>query len=504
MKMKNIKYLLLVVVLFFITPGCKKFLNVTPIDALSGNNFWKTKTDVEGFTNGIYTRLRDKVGDGPFLPALEMRGNFVSGNGGTSSNDAAGNANYNNLIANNLKQVPGTAFNSMQNWKVWYDVIAASNILYEEIDRVPSSELSDTERKNYKAEAVFLRNLSYMFICKLFGDAVYYTDAYHSQSLARTGQVTVMKNCIADMEAVKNDLPIMSTDPSRAGLRPTRGSAIALLMHLNMWAAAWDNVDKKPYYTATISLANELATYTNYQLLPITTENTRKIFKGRSAENLFTILQDFNYSENFSQLALYGYFFAHYPYYGGVSTATSRMTYKKDYITKLFPAGIPDARLATWFENYDSGTNSFQFKKYMNNYATGSGSTLTVNSDDSAIIFRLPDMILLAAQAAAELDNDSQARDFANQVRLMAGAPLLITSGEELKKELYFERCRELIGEGQFFFDAVRTKRILDADYSSNPITVTDFNAGAWTWPLTISSTERLANPKLVGNNFWN
>jgi hypothetical protein len=485
----------LVTVLFFITPGCKKFLNVTPIDALSGNNFWKTKTDVEGFTNGIYTRLRDKVGDGPFLPALEMRGNFVSGSAGTD---------YNNLIANNMKLVPATAFNSMQNWKVWYDVIAASNIMYQEIDKVPSSELSDTERKNYKAEAVFLRNLGYMFICKLFGDAIYYTEAYHSQSLARTDQVTVMKNCIADMNAVKNDLPVTNADPSKVGLRPTRGSAIALLMHLNMWAAAWDNTDKKPYYTATIALANELATYTNYQMLPINAENTRRIFKGRSSENLFTILQDFNYAENFSQQALYGYFFAHFPYYGGVSTSTSRMTYKKDYITKLFPAGVADARLATWFENYDSNNNTFQFKKYMNIYATGSASTLTINSDDSAIIFRLPDAILLAAQAAAELDNDSQARNFANQVRAMAGAPLLITSGEELKKDLYFERCRELIGEGQFFFDAVRTKRIMDADYSSNPISVSDFNAGAWTWPLTISSAERLANPKLVGNNFWN
>lgn len=478
-----------------ITPGCKKFLNVTPIDALSGNNFWKTKTDVEGFTNGIYTRLRDKVGDGPFLPALEMRGNFVSGNAG---------ADYNNLIANNMKLVPSAAFNSMQNWKVWYDVIAASNIMYQEIDKVPSSELSETERKNYKAEAVFLRNLSYMFICKLFGDAIYYTDAYHSTSLARTDQVTVLKKCIADMEAVKNDLPVTNADPSKIGIRPTRGSAIALLMHLNMWAAAWDNTDKKPYYTATIALANELATYTDYQLLPITTENTKRIFKGRSSENLFIILQDFNYGENFNQNALYGYFFAHYPYYGGVSTSTSRMNYRKSYITKLFPAGVADARLATWFANYDSDNNSFQFKKYINNYATGSGSTLTINSDDSAIIFRLPDMILLAAQAAAELDNDSQARDFANQVRVMAGAPLLITNGEELKKDLYFERCRELIGEGQFFFDAVRTKRILDADYSSNPITVTDFNAGAWTWPLAISSAERLANPKLVGNNFWN
>ena len=58
MKMKNIKYLMLIMALLFITPGCKKFLNVTPIEALSGNNFWKTKADVEGFTNGIYLSLK--------------------------------------------------------------------------------------------------------------------------------------------------------------------------------------------------------------------------------------------------------------------------------------------------------------------------------------------------------------------------------------------------------------------------------------------------------------
>lgn len=493
--MKNIKYLLLVAAIFFVVPGCKKFLNVTPIDAQSGNNFWQTKQDVEDFTNGIYTRLRNKIGGGSFMPALEMRGNFVTGTAG---------ADYNNLIANNLKLVGSGAFSNIQDWKVWYDVIANSNIMYQEIDRVPGSALSEADRKRYKAEAVFLRNLSYMFICKLFGDAIYYTDAYESKSLPRTPQLTVLKKCIEDMTAAKDDLPIEYPDGTQKGLRPTRGSAIALLMHLNMWAATWDKTDQKPYYNSTVTLAHELATYTNYSLLPVTTENTKKIFKGRSSENLFSVLQDFNYGETFNQAALYSYFFSHYPYYGTASTGNSRMTYKKDYITKVFPVGVPDARLTTWFDNYDSDNTTFQFKKFINSYATGSGTNVTINSDDSAVIFRLSDMILLAAQAAAELDNDNEAKEFANQVRLMAGAPLFTSTDDELKTDLYFERCRELIGEGHFFFDAVRTKKILDSKYSSNPISVSDFNAGAWTWPLTISSTERLANPYLVGNNFWN
>jgi len=522
--MKNIKYIMLVAVLIFTTAGCKKLLNVTPIEAQSGNNFWKSRDDVEKFTNGIYARLRDKIAGVPtffrytdkmFFPALEMRGNNVSVLG---SDNGSGTTALTNLVFNNMRGIinapnTGTNFNSpnypgilkdIMDWKAWYDIIAASNILYFEIDKVPSSSLSDVERKKYKAEAVFMRNLSYMFICKLFGDAIYYTDAYHSKPLARTAQVEVMKKCIADMSASKNDLPVFYNDASSNGFRPTKASAIALLMHLNMWTAAWDTADKMKYYEAVKTLAIELDTYSNYKILPITAENTLRIFKGRSSENLFGVLQDVAYGESFAQPAGYSYFFAHFPYQGVPTKVNSYMTYDKSFIVKLFPAGIPDARLTNWFENYDSGTGAFQFKKFANLYTTGSGAALSVTSDDSAIIFRLPDCYLLTAEALAELGDDGGARDFANRVRQAAAAPALIQSGEDLKDEIYKERCRELIGEGQYFFDLVRTKRVVNSDFTKSPMSVSNFNSGAWTWPLAISATERSANPYLIGNNFWN
>ncbi len=493
--------------LLFIGTGCKKFLNVVPIDALSGNNFWQTRNDVEGFTNGIYARLRNKVGGGVLMPALDVRGNFVKTVG---TIDNSGNNVFNNLIANNLKPVTTATttydnrLKAIMDWKAWYDIIAASNILYYEVDNVPAGNLSDTERRRYKAEAVFMRNLSYMFICKLFGDAIYYTEAYNSKSLPRTPQVEVMKKCIADMSAAKNDLPTAYTDVSYTGFRPTRASAVALLMHLNMWAAAWDNGDKTGYYKSVLTLAEEMATYTNYALLPINEQNTRLIFKGRTSENLFGVLQDYNYGETFVNYSNYSYFFSHFPIQGATTKTTSFMAYEKDYIGKLFPAGIPDARLSTWFENATSDNNTFQFKKFTNTYPTGSGTSLTANSDDSAIIFRLPDALLLAAEAAAELNDDATARSYVNQVRLAATAPALISNGSELKDDIYKERCRELIGEGQFFFDLVRTKRAINTEYSKAVISVGNFNAGAWTWPLIISATERSANPYLIGNNFWN
>lgn len=506
-KMKNIRYLLATVAILCFATGCKKFLNVTPIDALSGNNFWKTRADVEGFTNGIYTRLRDKIGTTMLLPAIEMRGNYVKVVG---TIDASGNNIVNNLINNNLKPVItasttyDTRLKTVMNWKPWYDIIAASNILYVEIDNVPSSVLSENDKKRYKAEAVFLRNLSYMFLCKLFGDVIYYTEAYNSKPQARIDQVEVMKKCIADMSAAKNDLPTAYADASLSGLRPTRASAVALLMHLNMWAAAWEKNDKTPYYTSVLSLAEEMASYTNYKVLPITAVNTKLIFKGRSEENLFGILQDYNYGEVFATFSNYSYFFAYYPYRGLPTKTSGFMAYDKDYINLLFPPGTADERLSTWFDNYNAADGSFQFKKFSNIYSTGSGTALTVNSDDSAIIFRLPDALLLAAEAAAELNQTVIAQDYVNQVRAAASATNITTSGTALKEDIYKERCRELIGEGQFFFDLVRTKRAINPTYSGSIITVGNFNNGAWTWPLIFPASERTANPLLVGNNFWN
>lgn len=502
MKIKKLAYILAVTALVLSTSSCEKFLNVTPIDALSGNNFWETKKDVEGYTNGIYLRLKSKIGNTALLPSLEIRGNWI----GTTS----GPATYPNLVFNNLRGIisGGDSFDGVirqnMSWKGWYDVIAASNILHEEVAKMPDAIVTASEKKRYQAEAVFTRNLSYMFICKMFGDAIYYTEAYNSKPLPRLPQLEVLKMCIADMTAAKNDLPVKYSEASLLGLRPTRAAAVALLMHLNMWAAAWDEVDKSVYYKAVTALGEELKTYTDYRLLPVTVENTKRIFKGRSSENLFSILQDYNYGETFSDYANYSYFFSHYPYRGTVTTTTSRMAYNATYLEKLYPAGITDQRRTLWFDNVSENGLAFQFKKFINTYATGSGSGVTMRSDDSAIILRLADAILLVAEAHAELDEETAAKDYLNQIRLNAGASEITSGGEELKDDIFKERCRELIGEGQYYFDLVRTKRVVNSEFANVPMSVGNFNNGAWTWPLIITAEERTANPGLVGNNFWN
>lgn len=481
------------------TISCKKFLNIVPVDNLSGNNFWQTKADVEGFTNGLYARFRAKVGQGSgFAQVADMRcaplinvsaGNYVSlmstNNLTALSADGQWTANY--------------VFRTNTRWKEFFDVVAAANILYTKIDDVPAGVLSENERKRYKAEAVFMRNLSYFMMVRLFGDVPYYTTGFSEAKLPRTPMVTVLRNCIADMKAVKDDLPWTYADPSMVGVRAMRGGAIALMMHMNMWAAGFDQSEdnKKAYYDAVIELGKEIESSTDYRLLPYENDQYKAIFKGRTKESLFEVYQNANNGEKLSAFSNLGYLLSHYPLKGTVTNTNSLAYYDREWLNKIYNDGAPDGRKEAWFENRTVNNGTFQFKKFANVYAEG----LNILNDDDIIIFRLSDAYLLAAEANANRDSDIEAKRYLNLVRLRANATPITSTGDNLKDDIYYERVRELMGEGHYFYDLVRTKRITDGNFCKNPMTVTDFNAGAWTWPIDVVALTN--NPNMTLNNFW-
>jgi hypothetical protein len=117
-------------------------------------------------------------------------------------------------------------------------------------------------------------------------------------------------------------------------------------------------------------------------------------------------------------------------------------------------------------------------------------------------VFRYSGAILLQAEAVAELGNDEKARTLVNIIRDRAEAPRFTVSGEELQNEIFFERCRELLGEGHYWYDVVRTRRIIDNTYKFGyHCTVDQYKAGAWTWPIHQSAL--INNPGMTLNNYW-
>lgn len=496
--------------------GCKKYLSLDPPSDLSGNNYWQTETDVEKYTNGLYELFREAVfrqnmqappgnDEFPFFAwGGDMRGAPMHANRDGSiafRGEYVDNLANNNLIAT-INSGYGQYFNAdrFTKWDRFYKVIASANILVDRVDDVPDNNFSAAEKARYKGEGVFMRCLTYFFMVRLWGDVPYFTKPYNTDPLPRTDMVEVLKGCVADMNAAKDGLPWTYENTAKVAVRAMRGSAIALLMHMNMWLASFDADNSQSYYQAVDALGDELLQQSNgaYALLPLS--RTREIFKGRSKEGLFEIPQNVNYGESFGYSAfsdnvLYA------PYKNKVIKA-SYLSYDKDFMQEIYPPSEPDGRKQAWYDErymYD-GSGKFLMLKFTNVYANENAEDL--NPDDNQTVFRLPDAILLQAEALANLGNDVKAQTMLNMVRARAGAQDITSSGEKLKDDIFYERCRELMGEGLYWYDVVRQKRIIDYRYKYGfHCTVEQYKSGAWTWP--IDPSVRVNNPKVTLNNYW-
>ena len=109
------------------------------------------------------------------------------------------------------------------NWKGYYQVIQSANILLSKLDEgIPGVDGADKER--YIAEAKFIRAFTYFWMVRLYGDVVYYTEPYFSQSIGRENMVSVLNKCIADLTPHKDQMPWTHSDPSERGARAGRSA----------------------------------------------------------------------------------------------------------------------------------------------------------------------------------------------------------------------------------------------------------------------------------------
>lgn len=514
--MQYLRHLFIGLLLVISSTGCKKYLNLDPPSDLSGNNFWQSKKDVEQFTNGLYQLFRQAVfrenmraapgndefpffaysGDmrgAPFFPSGSVlwRQYFLQ----LRSNDIRGLLRPGNESGNFYDYFNHKRFTL---WDRFYKVIAAANIAVARIDGVPG--MTDAEKARYKGEAVFMRCITYFFMVRLWGDVPYYTDAYHASPLKRMPMVQVLQNCAADMKAVKDGLPWTYDDPAIIAVRAMRGSALSLLMHLNMWLASFDAASAQKYYEEVDALGTELLTQNGgaYTLLPL--ENTKQIFKGRTKEGLFEIPQNVNYGESFGYSAFSDNVLR--APYKTRSITSSYIFYEESFLRELYPSGEPDKRINFWFSVPDmfASDGRFLMLKFANVFANENAEDF--NPDDNQTVLRLPDAILLQAEAVAQLGNDARAREIVQIVRGRAGANPLTSTGKELLDDIFYERCRELMGEGHYWYDVVRTKRIIDNEYKYGyHCSVQQYKDGAWTWPIDASA--RTNNPGISLNTYW-
>jgi len=272
MTMKQRRYFLTGVLGMLLLLGlgsCKKFLNVNPVNSMSGNNFWKSRDDVEKFVTGTYSLLRDYTCmDGySLLVMADYRATawIPSSLGGSRTYITNLNNNRIKTLLNLTDSWAGTygnfdqsknqfGFKNMSDWSYMYRIITATNTIIANINSKDITDITEAERKQYKAEALFIRSLTYFLMVRHWGDVPYITDPSDETAHERMNQLDVLRNCLAVLNETKADLPWTYGDPTMRGVRAMRGGALALMMEMNMWMAGFDEANEKAYYQEVVNL----------------------------------------------------------------------------------------------------------------------------------------------------------------------------------------------------------------------------------------------------------
>lgn len=294
---------------------------------------------------------------------------------------------------------------------------------------------------------------------------------------------------------------LLTEDEKKIYREMLSGAVLALMMHINLWLVRFDSKQSNTYYQNVVSLGDELVNRNDNSYELVDMNRSSFIFKGGTKESLFEIAQNINSNEIFDQTAIFSNHFAYSCY---INRTTPSYYYKREFLIKLFPVNGEDKRVSSWFNDniYMSDKIDLypkEITKFMNP-DTYRGDNITSNSGNQ-IVFRFADAILLYAEALAAIGEEGEAQVQLNKIRDRAGATSVMSTGTDLQNDIFWERVRELIGEGHYYYDLVRTGKIHDINFCETPISRSKFNEGAWTWPICRKAL--VNNPYMTLNNYW-
>ena len=228
--------------------SCGDFLEITPRDIVTEDNFWDEKKDVDQMVSGCYTAMQNSSFIARCIVWGEVRGKDMDGRSDVNSFDDLYQALVNNLLPSN----------QFTDWSSFYYVINKCNTIIrmapEVHEKDPAYRQSDVQATI--AEMTALRSLCYWYLIRTFDAVPFYREGIQQedevQSLAPTSFDNVLNELIADLESVKADAlehyPATSDNDRDNGSinsncnRITRSAINAMLCDMYLWRGDYDKV----------------------------------------------------------------------------------------------------------------------------------------------------------------------------------------------------------------------------------------------------------------------
>ncbi|MDT3388410.1 MAG: RagB/SusD family nutrient uptake outer membrane protein [Bacteroidota bacterium] len=490
--------------------SCSDFLQVEPQNEIILEKFWNEKADVDGIIFGCYSAMQsDNI-----LMRMMVWGEF------RSDNISRGlNLNRDNSLESVLKENL-TASNAYTTWDQFYDIINRCNTLIKYAPQVaekdPSFSLS--ELKADIAEVSALRDLCYFYLIRTFRDVPYttvaFTDDNQVMDLPATSFDNVLDSLITNLESVKDEAVKAypsgtSTQELYQTSRITQEAIHAMLCEMYLWKQDYQKciqyadlvinakklqAEKKQKTSTTVSDYSKFGGYpliseSSYGSLTTFGNAYTQIFgEGNSSESILelTFMPDDNMPSNGAVNLCYGFGIGGVPTmgYGAPSTYVSDVTTTannglNDVFMKYDSRYYENIIAKTSIGKYLYTRSSIDFSSTNPNLYYG-GVYSEKRNKSNWIIYRLTDIMLMKAEAEAQLisneqDLSDQDKNYLNSAFSLVTAvnkrsicqnvlkdtldPKKYLTKADMENLVLEERHRELMFEGKRWYDLVRKSR---------------------------------------------
>ena len=251
--------------------SCNDFLTIYPTDRIVGDDFWKTKKDVDQMVDGCYLSMLDYS----IMERAIMWGAY-------RSDELLKLADHNDNTLDNISAVNLLPTNRYNSWSAFYKVINNCNIVLNHAPEVmvEDPEFTEGDYQVVRAQMLALRSLCYFYLVRAFRDVPYTTHSYEDDSqvelLEQLPPETVLQNCLDDLQEAGRYI-MKSGAYGRNDWRNwgymTRDAVHALMADIYLWRAAMTHsqADYQQAIVMTDSVINSKdAYYKRYQNVEIT------------------------------------------------------------------------------------------------------------------------------------------------------------------------------------------------------------------------------------------
>lgn len=255
MKRNNIfKIFALAAVLVTGLSSCNDFLTIYPTDKTIGEDFWKTKEDVQGMVTGAYGSM---ISYGCQERAIIW--------GAYRSDELVKYSSYNNTNLENISAVNLLPQNGYNSWESFYAVINRCNIVLNHAANVMENDPAFTkgDYDETRAQMLALRSLCYFYLVRTFRDVPYTTQSYEDDDqemvIPQVAPDSVLQYCINDLEEAERYIMKSGAygeqDWRNVGYF-TRDAVRALLADIYLWRASINH--SQADYQKCISYADQI------------------------------------------------------------------------------------------------------------------------------------------------------------------------------------------------------------------------------------------------------